>query len=212
MKMSDTMVPVPPQLKDVLAKNGVNVDNVVEAHTQPFYSYKAYATAGSAAPFNFFQDVKGSVGGGVSNMPGVGQFPKPKKFLWTATGVFFRSKAAVTGAAKGKTQVDDYEAIMNASAYASVTITDKEYFRIAPLSMAPVDFGIGASLAIADTAADLGGIPHPLGTLRRIAPLLIDSNTAFNGVIQFDAATATPSGVDGTIGMILFGIQYQLAQ
>lgn len=207
--MSEVMVP--PQLKDVLAKNGVDVRNVIEAHAQPFYSYKTYATAGTAAPFNFFQDIKGTVGGGVTNMPDAGKFPKPKRFLWTATGVFFHSGAAVTGVTSGKSQLDDYDKIMNASAFANVTITDKEYFRCAPLAMAPVDFGVGGDLAIADAAQNVGAVARGIGTLRRHAPLLIDSNTAFVGTVQFDAATATPSTVDGRIGMILYGILYQTA-
>lgn len=213
--MADGNLQVAPKLLQALSDYGVTAQNVVEAHPQVFFDYQAYPAAG-ALSFTFFQNAIGQGGytQGTTNMPANGLFPNPQRFLWTATELVFIPGAtvAVTGAAKTKTRLDDTIAVTTAPATAVIVINTKEYLREAPLAALPCTWGVTGSMAIADTATDLGAIGDSRGELRRTSGQLIPSNTSVKGIVTFDAKVATPSTVAGTIGMRMYGIWYQLAQ
>ena len=206
---------VTPNIANALQQYGVLAGNVVEAHPQSFYDFQTYATAGTKLSYSFFQNQIGSGGytAGTTNMPSNGQFPNPQNFLWTGIEVIFISGQTVSSAAatEGLSIADDLYKIANAKAYVNFIINTKEYFRECPLGACPAQYGLGGGIGTGYPAV-VASFAHTVGEMKRTSGQLIPSNTSFIGNIVFDATTATPSGIDGRIGMKIHGIWYQLAQ
>lgn len=198
----------------------VNRAGQKESVWQPLYHYQTYGTAGTTQ-LTFFQDPVGSGGRTYAdtNMTSAGQLPKPQSMLVTAVQVVFISGAAVSVAAAPA--ANDYWLDMMAlfeSGWLEFFIGSKTYLRDAPIGKFSNDFRLAGHAAASDstTAAAAQNVQIGYATFAgpkyQITPIQLIANQNFNVTLNWPAAVATPSGVDGRIGVILEGFLYRLSQ
>lgn len=222
-------VPVPanvgtvcPPSSDMLdpSRYAVNVEGMMEAITQPLYSYQSYPAAGSANPLQFF--VTTAVGATTiedTNMQLAGQLPAPQKFLVQGVGVDFISGNAVAkfGAETANGNLNDFYAVMKRGVL-TFNIGSKIYQTFSTMIQLPVRAHIDGVAATADaTTASLQTMVQAgwsCGEVFKPRPLLIEASQNFSVTISYPGgAVAIPSGDTGArIGVWLYGTLYRPAQ
>lgn len=200
----------------------VNVNGVMEAITQPLYSYLSYPAAGSAQPLQFFTfTVGGSVTAEDTNMQLGGQLAAPQSFLVQGIGVDYLpgTAAARFGAESALGQLPDVFAILRRGVLV-LTIGNKAYLQEGPLMQLPPRAHINGVAAVTDattpgaalqTFVSVGFSDGPVFTPR---PLLIPPSQNFSVSLAWPAgAVAIPSAdAAARIGVQLYGTLYRPAQ
>lgn len=224
-------VPVPANVAPVMAPGqdmlnpasyAVNVANVMEAITQPLFSYQAYPAAGSANPLQFFQSQPiGAITAEDTNMQLAGQLPAPQKFLIQGIGVDFISGNAVAkfGAEVANGNLNDFYAVMKRGLL-TLTIGSKNYFVATSLLQLPVRAHIGGVAAVADQTTPAAALQTMIqagyaeGDVFKPRPMLIEASQNFSVTISYPGgAVAIPSGdAAARIGIWLYGTLYRPAQ
>lgn len=213
-------VPTPDMLRP--ETYGVNVPNVMEAITQPLYSYVSYPAAGTAQPLNFFQSAPGgTVTLEDTNMQLPGQLPAPQSFLIQAIGIDYLPGTAASrfGAQSANGQLNDLYAILRRG-YLELEIGSKVYLRLGPLMQLPPRAHVNGVAAVADattaganlqTMVQVGFSDGPVFSPR---PLLIPPSQNFKVSLSWPAgAVAIPSAdANARIGIQLGGTLYRPAQ
>ncbi len=210
----------PPSMAQ-LEKYNVNRANAVEVIWQPLYDFLVYPTAGSTAPFTFFQRSTGTAGTTLSdtNMLAAGHVPRPQQFLVTGIQIVFlpAGDAALGAQAIGAVQPNWVD--VNAVAIEGnvvFNIGSKAYLREFPTGKFPPTFTINGegnrSDANVAAAAGLGFVDFARVTGRyySITPVKIPANQNFDVTISFPAAVAVAA--NSRLGVILDGFLYRLSQ
>lgn len=203
-----------------LQRYNVNRPGQEEGIWQPQYDYQTYATAGTTS-MSFFQVPQGQGGKTIAdtNIEQAGALPIPKRFLVQAIEVVFYSGVTPStfGAGAAANYINDVHAIAK-SGHLQFFIGSKAYLDEAPIGVFPASFGIGGFAAASDasTAAasqqTLVQYGRPVGRTYEITPILIPSQQNFKVILDWPAVVATPSGVDGRIGVRLLGTLYRNSQ
>jgi hypothetical protein len=208
--------------KDYLTpgRYAVNDINMMEAITQPLYSYVSYPAAGSTG-LSFFQTpATGAVTLEDTNMTLAAQIANPNKFLVQGIGIDFLSGLApvTLGAPSANSQWNDFEAV-NRRGWLEFTIGSKNYLTVAPLMILPPRShinGAGFSSDSTTPAAALnvkGSLAYSDGDVYRPIPLLLEAGQNFSVTIKFPALVPLPSADANTrIGVILYGTMYRPPQ
>lgn len=204
---------------DYFNVNRLGMEEVVK---QSLYDFQTYPTAG-ATQFSFFQVPIGqsSKTKADTNMTLAGALPNPQKFLAQSVEVYFfpggeiNRNFAAAGDQEGWS--DDIEAIYHGIMHLEMTIGSKPYLTEAPLVRMPPKTYIKGNFAIAGTyAATAGNVLDMSAATGRpyflTPPLMIPSMQNFTVQINAPTAIATPSGLDGRIGVVLDGLLYRLSQ
>jgi len=200
----------------------VNVNGVMEAITQPLYSYQSYPAAGSANPFVFFQSQPiGTITAEDTNMQLAGQLPAPQSFLVQGVGIDLLggSAAARVGATSANGLLNDFWAVMRRGVFV-LTIGSKDYLQSGPLMQLPVRSHVNGVAAVADattpaaTLQTMIQVGYSDGPVFNPRPLLIPPSQNFKATISFPAgAVALPSAdANCRIGVQLYGTLYRPAQ
>ena len=204
------------------AQYAVNVAGMMEAITQPLFSYQSYPAGGPTAPLQFFQQ---AVGGAVTiedtNMQLAAQLPKPQKFLVQGIGVDFISGTAVSkfGAETANGNLNDFYAVMKRGVL-TLKIGSKEYYTDTSLLQLPVRAHIGGVAAVADATTAGANLQTLIqagwseGDVFKPRPLLIEAGQNFGVTIEWGAAApAIPSADDAArIGVRLYGTLFRSVQ
>lgn len=224
-------VPVPanvgavcPPSSDMLdpSKYAVNVPNMMEAITQPLYSYQSYPAAGTANPLTFFQSQPvGAITLEDTNMQLAGVLPSPQRFLIQGIAVDFLSGTSVArfGTEGANGNLNDYYAVMKRG-YLTLTIGSKVYSQWTSMLQLPPRSHIGGVAAAADASTAAASLQTMVqagwseGETFRPRPLLIESTQNFSVNISYPGgAVAIPSAdVAARIGVWLYGTLYRPAQ
>lgn len=200
----------------------VNVNGVMEAITQPLYSYQQYPAVGSAQPLQFFQSQPiGTITAEDTNMQLPGQLPAPQSFLIQGIGVDYLPGTATTrfGAQSALGQLSDVYAILRRGVLI-LTIGSKSYLQEGPLLQLPPRAHINGVAAASDqttpaaamqTFASVGFSDGPTFNPR---PLLIPPSQNFSVTLSWPGgAIAIPSAdAAARIGVQLYGTLYRPAQ
>jgi hypothetical protein len=213
-------VPTPDMLNP--QSYAVNVNGVMEAITQPLYSYQAYPAAGSANPFVFFQSQPiGTITAEDTNMQLAGQLPAPQSFLVQGIGIDYLpgTTAARFGAASANGQLNDVYAILRRGVV-TLSIGSKSYLQAGPLMQLPPRSHINGVAAVADATTPAAALQTMVqvgyadGPVFNPRPLLIPPSQNFSVTISFPAgAVAIPSAdAAARIGVQLYGTLYRPAQ
>ena len=204
------------------AAYAVNVGGMMEAITQPLYSYQSYLSTGPTAPLQFFTT---PVGGAVTiedtNMQLAAQLPKPQKFLVQGIGIDFISGNAVSkfGAETANGNLNDFYAVMKRGQFV-LTIGSKDYYTDTSLLQLPVRAHIGGVAAVSDATTAAANLQTLIqagwaeGDVFKPRPLLIEAGQNFGATISWGAAApAIPSGDTGArIGVRLYGTLFRSVQ
>lgn len=201
---------------------GVNVPNLMEAITQPLYSYQSYPAAGSANPFVFFQSQPiGTITAEDTNMQLAGQLPNPQSFLVQGIGIDLLGglAAARFGAQSANSLLNDFWAVMRRGVLV-LSIGSKDYLQTGPLLQLPVRSHINGVAAVADATTaganlqTMVTVGYSDGPVFNPRPLLIPPSQNFKVTISFPAgAVALPSAdAAARIGVQLYGTLYRPAQ
>jgi hypothetical protein len=199
---------------------GANPDEI----WYPFYDYLAYPTAGQQQ-LAFFVN---PIGAGVTSAPGAagtkteadtnmtasGLLPKGNRFFWVGVEVkWWPGSAAARGPAAQNTVgfnwADTY-AVMK-SGWLRIRIQNRDYVTDGPLEMFPATTRLAGAAALADqttiAAASLTQFDYATSAGRpyEVVSQFIDNMQGFTCVMFWPAAVATPSGVNGRIGVRLLG-------
>lgn len=217
-------VVAPPSPGDMLdpAKFAVNVAGVMEAITQPLFSYQAYPAGGSAAPLSFFQSQPvGAITQEDTNMQLAGQLPAPQKFLIQGIGVDFLSgnTASRFGAQSANGNLNDFWAVMKRGLF-TLTIGSKNYLQFTTMLFAPPRSHIGGNAAVSDETTpgaamqSMVQIGYTEGDVFKPRPLLLEASQNFQATISYPGgAVAIPSAdAAARIGVIFYGTLYRPAQ
>lgn len=200
----------------------VNVAGVMEAITQPLYSYQAYPAAGSVQPLLFFQSQPiGTITAEDTNMQLAGQLPSPQSFLIQGIGIDYLPGTAVArfGVQSALGQLADFYAIMRRGVLI-LNIGSKQYLQEGPLLQLPVRSHINGVAATADaTTAGAAlqtfvSVGFSDGAVFNPRPLLIPPSQNFSVSLSWPAgAVAIPSAdALARIGIQLYGTLYRPAQ
>lgn len=203
-----------------LRKYGVNVPDSVVAISQPLYHYQAYVAAGQTQ-LTFFQNPTGQNGltFADTNVEAAGSMPSPKKMLVTGVQVAFfpGSNPGTYGAGAAANNWNDVNAVFK-SGWLDFFVGSASWLKDAPVGKFSNDFRLAGVGAASDTStaaasqqtqidyATFAGKPYD------ITPIELTSNQNFNVTLNWPAAVALPSTVDGRIGVILNGFQYRQSQ
>jgi len=209
----------------------VNRPGAEEVIRQSFYDFQTYATAGFTEQI-FFQVPQGQSGKTVqdTNLTNAGALPQPQYHLTESIEVHFFPGvnpvvATLAGEAVSAVEPEFANDVYNVLKAGSLRlfIGSKTFLREAPLLRFPPKTKLETAFALAlqyseGTASDDAyqitanyaaacGRPYFLDP-----PLLIPPTQNFDVTLNFSTAVATPSGVDGRIGVILDGLLYRLSQ
>lgn len=204
------------------AAYAVNVNGVMEAISQPLYSYQSYPAVGTAQPLQFFQSQPiGTVTQEDTNMQLPGQLPSPQSFLIQGIGVDYLPGTAVGrfGAQSALGQIADFYAIMRRGVL-TLTIGSKDYLTIGPLMQVPTRSHINGVAAASDqttpgaTMQTFFSVGYSDGPVYTPRPLLIPPSQNFRVTLAWPAgAVAIPSAdAAARIGVSLYGTLYRPAQ
>lgn len=210
-----------------LAQHRTTVAGVADAIWSPLYDYQTYATAG-ALQFQFFSVPQGQGATSALNATGVktvadtnmqqaGSLPRGNRFLavgievefWPGSSPGLEVAAALPTAAQIARNWDDvYNVIRSGSL--TFNIQQRIYAQDAPLMKFPPQTrltGVASLNATANAAASFQQIEYATacGAGYSIIPVYIESTQFFSVTVNFPAVVATPSGVDGRIGVRLLG-------
>ena len=198
----------------------VNDLSMMEAITQPLYSYQLYPAAGSTQ-LSFFQTTAtGTVTLEDTNMTLTAQISQPNKFLVQGIGIdFLPGLSPVTlGADTANSQWNDFVAPFRRG-WLEFIIGSKNYLNIAPLASLPprshlsgVGFATSATTAAANLQT-LGTIAYVEGNVFGPVPLLLEAGQNFNINLRWPTAVALPSSnATSRIGVVLYGTLYRPPQ
>ena len=204
-----------------LEQYNVNVDGQPEVIWQPIYDFQTYPTAG-AQSFNFFAVPEGSGGKTFddTNMELGGALPVPINMAITNVQVMFFAgqNPGRTGTLDAADNWNDVNAVLGGG-HLILDIGSKEYLVDAPLMKFPPQFRLAGEAAIADASTAAANLHSQVdyasaaGRVYTIVPLRLIAQQNFVVRVRFsNGAIATPSGVDGRIGLQLGGFRYRLAQ
>ena len=218
------VAPVVPPSMDMMdpSKFAVNVAGMMEAITQPLYSYQSYPSAGSASPLVFFQSQPvGTITAEDTNMQLAGQLPAPQKFLIQGIGVDYLSglTAARFGAESANGMLNDFYQVMKRGLF-TLTIGSKNYLNFTTMLFAPPRAHIGGMAAVADATTaganlqSMVQIGYTEGDVFKPRPILIEASQNFQCSISYPGgAQAIPSAdAAARIGVILYGTLYRPVQ
>jgi len=211
---------------ETLRKFRVNRERQHEGIRQTLYDSATYANAGQTQ-LQFFQVPKGQAGKTLAdtNMESAGSLPSPKKFLVECIEIlFFPGVDPVTQlAAIAETEFANDVYAFAKGGYLDLFIGSKSYLTEAPLGVFPPKTRLEVEGAhtvneLQAVAADAfnhistdyavcAGRPYYLDP-----PLLLEPTQNFNVDLNWPAAVALPSGVDGRVVVKLDGILYRLSQ
>lgn len=226
-----TAVPVPANLAptwvptaDMLNPDAyaVNRNGVMEAISQPLYSYVSYPAAGTVQPLQFFQSQPvGTITAEDTNMQAAGQLPAPQSFLVQGIGVDYLpgTAAARFGAQSALGQLPDVYAILRRGVL-TLTIGSKNYLQLGPLMELPPRAHINGVAAASDQTtpgatmqlfASVGYSDGPVFTPR---PLLIPPSQNFLVTLAWPAGAIPIPSADAAarIGVQLYGTLYRPVQ
>lgn len=201
-----------------------------EAVDQPLYHIQSYAAAGTTLSYTFFNTAVGSATNGFSdtNMDSASVLSAGKRFAVFGIAVAFFPGAA-TAVTQGTTAnivpanaANDAKLVLDGIANLQLTILDKPYYQIAPLSYAPAGFGTFVpSASVANnqqTAANASfvagyannGVPF-VGAARRLrVPIPIPQQVRFSVTITLAATTAIST--NSRIGVFMDGVLIRAVQ
>lgn len=215
---------MPPSLDMIQdpAAYAVNVAGMMEAITQPLYSYQSYAAAGPTAPLQFFTfPVGGTVTVEDTNMTLASQLPKPQKFLVQGIGIDFISGNAVSkfGAETANGNLNDFYAVMKRGRF-TLTIGSKDYYTDTSLLQLPVRAHIGGVAAVSDATTAAANLQTLIqagwaeGDVFKPRPLLIEAGQNFSATIDWGAASPAIPSADAAarIGVRLYGTLFRSVQ
>lgn len=213
-----------PPSKDMLDPQAyaVNMPNVMEAITQPLYSYQAYPAAGTVNPLQFFQSQAiGAITLEDTNMQLAGQLPAPQKFLIQGIGVDFISGNAVAkfGAEVANGNLNDYYAVMKRG-FLELKIGSKTFFQDTTMLQLPTRSHIGGVAAVSDATTAAANLQTMIqagwteGEVFSPRPLLIEASQNFSVSISYPGGAQAIPSADGAarIGVILYGTLYRSVQ
>lgn len=206
-----------------LEQYNVNVEGQPEVIYQPIYDFQVYPTAGFASRA-FFQVPEGQQGKTFddTNMELTAALPVPINMAVTDVQVWF-FPAGPPGIAPATAVIgrnwNDVDAVLQAGNL-QLEIGSKEYLVDAPLIKFPPQARIAGTAALsAATTVTATTIDNQVdyatgaGRIYDIVPLRLISQQNFVVRLRFEGgAVATPSGVNGRIGVALGGYRYRLAQ
>lgn len=218
--------------QDDLIKYRSYVPGVDDVIWQPLYDYQTYPTAG-ALTFNFFAVQQGagttSAFGGAgtktaldTNMQLSGQLGAGNQFLamgievefWAGSLPASQTAAQPTTAQISQGTNDVYSVLRNGGLL--FTVQNRPYNQDAPLlkypSQSRLDGWSSASNGANATASIQVNYAASEGAAYNVVPVLLMQNQAFSVVITFPVVIATPSTVDGRIGVRLNGKLIRNAQ
>lgn len=204
------------------AKFAVNVDGMMEAITQPLYSFQAYPAAGTANPLVFFQSQAiGAITAEDTNMQLAGQLPAPQKFLIQGIAVDYISGTAVSkfGAETANGNLNDFYAVMKRGLL-TLTIGSKNYLQYTEMLQLPPRAHLGGVAAVADATTAAAALQSMVqagwseGDCFKPRPLLIEASQNFSVTISYPGgAVAIPSADNAArIGVWLYGTLYRPVQ
>jgi len=204
------------------AKFAVNVAGMMEAITQPLFSYQAYPAVGTAGSLTFFQQQPtGTVTEEDTNMQLAGQLPAPQKFLIQGISVDYISGNAVAkhGAQVANGNLNDYYAVMKRGLL-KLQIGSKNYLTQTSMLQLPQRSHIGGVAAVADATTAAAALQTMIqagwseGEVFRPRPLLIEASQNFDVKIFYPGgAVAIPSAdAAARIGVTLWGTLYRPVQ
>jgi len=202
-------------------KFAVNVAGMMEAITQPLYSYQAYPAAGTAGSLTFFQSALATVTLEDTNMQAVGQLPAPQQFLIQGISVDFISGNAVAkfGAEVANGNLNDFYAVMKRGVLV-LTIGSKQYLTQTSMLQLPQRAHIGGVAAVADATTAAANLQTLIqagwseGDVFRPRPLLIPPSQNFDVKISYPGGAAAIPSADAAarIGVTLWGTLYRPVQ
>jgi hypothetical protein len=204
------------------ASYAVNVNNVMEAITQPLYSYQPYPAAGTVQPLVFFQSQPvGTITAEDTNMQLAGQLPAPQSFLIQGIGIDYLpgTAAARFGAESALGQLPDFYAIMRRGVIV-LTIGSKNYLQEGPLMQLPPRAHINGVAAVADATTPAAALQTFVsvgfsdGPVFNPRPLLIPPSQNFQVSLAWPAGAIPIPSADAAarIGIQLYGTLYRPAQ
>ena len=192
---------------------------------QPLYHFQSYGTSG-ATSFTFFQTTIGSATNGLSdtNMEQAGALSLGKKMAVLSVSVHFIPSAPQVNNAGASTAsaLNDIKKVIEGVGALQLTILNKPYLQVAPLSALPAGQGIytsGASYQATQASGAAGdgfiaygtnGMPLPSARYQLCTPLPIPSQVSFNVVITFPTAITVTTA--SRIGVYLWGPQIRAMQ
>lgn len=216
--------PVCPPSNDMMdpSKFAVNVAGMMEAITQPLFSYQAYPAAGTANPLQFFQSQPiGTITAEDTNMQLAGQLPAPQKFLIQGIGVDYLPGIAASrfGADSANGQLNDFYAIMRRGLL-TLAIGSKNYLTFSTMLGLPVRSHIGGVAAVASQTTPAAALQtyvsvgYSDGDTFKPRPILIEASQNFSVTIAYPGgAVAIPSAdAAARIGVWLYGTLYRPVQ
>lgn len=190
-----------------------------------FYDYQSYPAAGFVQQ-SYFAVPQGQNGKTFAdtNMKTAGLLPSPQRFLCDAVEVLFTSGATVAKGANAEaalatSYIDDVVAALQNPSWLEFKIGEKSYVFDGPLVVFPPRRRLSIEAALSDTTtaaasqlsiigyAQAAGDPYEV-----IPPQVIPPNQNFSVTLNFPAAIALPSGVNGRIGVRLNGLLYRGVQ
>lgn len=204
------------------ASYNVNVPAVMEAITQPLYSYQPYPTAGFTQPAQFFQSQPiGSITAEDTNMQLAGQLPAPQSFLVQSVCIDFLPgiPAARFGVESAIGQLPDVYQVLRRGVL-TLTIGSKPYLQLGPLVHMPPRAHVNGVAAVADSTTPGASLQTFIsvgfsdGPVFNPRPLLIPASQNFSVSLSWPAgAVPLPSGdTAARIGIQLLGTLYRPAQ
>lgn len=224
-------VPIPANVSPVWApssdmmdpnKFAVNVPDMMEAITQPLFSYQAYPAAGTTSPLVFFQSQPiAAITEEDTNMQLAGQLPAPQKFLVQGIGVDYLpgTAAARFGAESALGQLPDFYAIMRRGLL-TLKIGSKNYLQFSTMLGLPPRAHVNGVAAVADATTPAAALQTFVsvgfsdGDVFKPRPLLIEASQNFSVSISYPGgAVAIPSAdAAARIGVWLYGTLYRPVQ
>lgn len=214
----------------------------IEVVAQPLYDYILYPTAGSAAPFQFFQNPIGqalsSSSGNVANPKGLadtnlqlaGQLPSPQAFWCTGIEVDIQAGSSAGAnafvliapaifAAAAATTVQAGAHDVNAIASGGVLqfrISNKDYYTEGPLYRFPPTRGKSLQVSVASNSATVGEVAKELMSVVG-EPVSLDPGFAIGAGQSFGVTITYPTAIataanNARVGVILRGYVFRPVQ
>lgn len=204
-----------------MASYRVNRAGQEEGIRQSLYDFTDYAAAGQQT-LTFFQTPEGQSGKtkADTNMTSAGQLPDPQKFLVESIEVLFfpGTNPAVYGAGAAANHINDAY-VVSKSGWLQLFIMSKPYLEEAPIGRFPAKTRLHVEAAVSDAStaaanqqsriayASFAGRPYQMNP-----PIVLTKNQNFKVTLNWPAAVALPSGVNGRIGIVLDGVLFRASQ
>ena len=192
-----------------------------EILVQPLYHFQAYGTSG-ATSFSFFGTTLQSATSqkADTNMEKASSMSAGKRMIVTGISVIFIAgvESFLSGTvARTETYGLDARKVLEGLGYAEITIMQKPYLTIAPLTYLSAGMGMSGHGAVSSlsTLVDTidyvsNGVPHPEAHRKLDIPLFLPSEVAFDVTIYFKSAITITTA--GRLGVMLHGLQIRPRQ